>query len=398
MNRSIQKIILGSQFFMILALEMTNPFLPLLISNQVNITTHSIMVYTTLSLILPMIANILLAPIWGLAADRYGYKSMLMRASWALVLTQASMIFVNSVFWILVIRIMQGAFAGFIVAMQTYALSVAEWQNKSAQLSRLQSSKAIATAIAGLIGGAVLHLTNYCGLYGFATLICLIVTTTIHYKLPSSTKTGIKKKQQPNPSFGSKNIFIFLCLLIMLTQIAKFLPDPGFTLFLNESLSHNLLLIGFMYSLPAIGMLLSSEWCGRQFDRYRNNLSLVNQYLIGFSLLGALLMIAQANVTNFYLFSFIRILWGVVLAALLPALFALCSDRNLLPGYALGLANSFAKLGNLIGLLLGGFLASYLSYPSIFMVIAAIYGLFAVSVYGYHLANTRQITNFSNSY
>ncbi|HBD7051743.1 TPA: legiobactin export MFS transporter LbtB [Legionella pneumophila] len=399
MNKPVQKMMLSGQFLMILALEMTNPFLPLLIAHQSNTPVPSVVIYNTLSLILPMLANILLTPIWGLAADRYGYKPMLMRASWALVLTQASMIFVNSVFWILIIRLLQGAFAGFLVAMQTYALSITEWQNKSTQLSRLQSSKAIATSTAGFLGGLALSFTNYQGLFGLATLICMGTTVAMHYKLPSPPKHQIKKKSQTlNHSYTSKSVFFFLCVLIMLTQIAKFLPDPGFTLYLNKYCSNNLVLIGFLYSLPAMGMLCSSVWCGKQFDYCRSQPSLVNQYLIRYSVFGAILMVIQANVDNFYMFGLIRILWGVVLAALLPALFALCSDRNLLPGYALGLADSFAKLGNLIGLLLGGLFAFYLPYPAIFLIIAGIYSLFAIFVYGYERLNVRQMTDFSNSY
>ncbi|AMP90023.1 MFS transporter [Legionella pneumophila] len=399
MNKSVQKMMLAGQFLMILALEMTNPFLPLLIAQKSNTPIPSVVIYNMLSLILPMVANILLTPIWGLAADRYGYKSMLMRASWALVLTQASMIFVNSVFWILIIRLIQGAFAGFLVAMQTYALSITEWQNKSTQLSRLQSSKAIATSTAGFIGGLALSFTNYQGLFGLATLICLGTTVAMHYKLPSSTKRQIKNSSQTSHHpLTSKSVFFFLCVLIMLAQIAKFLPDPGFTLFVNKYCSNNLVLIGFLYSLPSIGMLCSSVWCGKQFDHCRSQPSLVNQYLIRYSVFGTVLMIIQANVDNFYLFGLIRILWGIVLAALLPALFALCSDRNLLPGYALGLANSFAKLGNLIGLLLGGIFAFYLPYPAIFMIIAGIYSLFAIFVYGYGRVNIRQMTDFSKPY
>lgn len=399
MIKSTETIILYGQFFMILALEMTNPFLPLLISAQSDTAMQSAVFYSTLSLILPMIANILIGPIWGLAADRYGYKSMLMRACWALVFTQASMIFVNSMTWILIIRIMQGAFAGFIIAMQTYAVSISEWQNKSRQLSRLQSTKAIATAAAGCAGGMVLLFTNYQGLYSVASLICLITTIIMHCLLPSSTKTTIKKKPgKPNTASHSTGIFYFLCLLITMTQIAKFLPDPGLSLYLNHYFPNNLALVGFLYSLPAIGMLCSSEWCGRQFDRCRQNPASVNFYLLRYSILGFFLMLLQAFASNFYLFACIRIMWGMVLAALLPALFALFSDRHLLPGYALGIANSFAKLGNLIGLLAGGFLASWLSYPAVFLMIAAIYGLFAVFVMSHHWLLTRQMNDLPTSY
>ncbi|WP_305033813.1 hypothetical protein [Legionella sp. km772] len=95
MSKSLQSFILISQFFMILALEMTNPFLSLLIASQKGALASNIVFYSMLSLVLPMLANIVMTPIWGFAADRYGYKSMLMRAAWALVFTQGAMIWVN---------------------------------------------------------------------------------------------------------------------------------------------------------------------------------------------------------------------------------------------------------------------------------------------------------------
>ncbi|MBL7478442.1 MFS transporter [Legionella bononiensis] len=399
MTKSVQGTILLGQFFMILALEMTNPFLPLLIASQSNAPMEHVVFYSTLCLLLPMIANILVAPVWGMAADRYGYKPMLMRASWALVVTQASMIFVDSVTWILVIRILQGAFAGFIIAMQTYAVSICDWQSKGRQLSRLQSTKAMATALAGFIGGVALAFTDYQGLYGAASLICLFITLMMQIRLPPSSKNNVRQSiPKASSSSGSRSIFYFLCVLISLTQIAKFLPDPGFTLYLNGYFPDNLMMIGLLYSMPAAGMLCSSEWCGRQFDRCRNYPEQVNLFLIRYSVLGLSLMLLQAFTSNFAIFVVLRILWGVVLAALLPALFALCSDRNVLPGYALGIANSFAKTGNLIGLLLGGLLAGCISYPLIFLVIAALYGLFAVLVLAYHVMYPIKIKDVSHLY
>ncbi|MCW8471877.1 MFS transporter [Fluoribacter gormanii] len=381
MAKSIQSLLLISQFFMILALEMTNPFLSLLIASQSDISTQDAIFYSMLSFVFPMFANIIMTPIWGLAADRYGYKPMLMRAAWALVFTQLTMIFVNSLNWILIIRIFQGAFAGFIVSMQTYSLSVCEWHNKSRQLSRLQSAKAIATTLAGFTGGLILTTTSYKGLYGIATVICLTITLVMQYYLPTSPKKAGKALDQKSDKliFDSQSVYA-LCFLITLTQIIKFLPDPGLSLFINDLFSQNFILIGLIYSLPAAGMLLSSEWCGRQFDRCRSDPFLVRSYLIRYSVLGFILMLCQASMSNLIFFACIRMLWGVVLAALLPALFALLSDRYPLPGYALGLANSFAKLGNLIGLLLGGVLINWLSYSTLFVIIAGLYSLFALFV------------------
>ena len=399
MSKSLQSHLLLCQFLMILALEMTNPFLSLLIASQSEMTVQSAVFYSMLSLALPMLANIIMTPIWGLAADRYGYKPMLMRAAWALVLTQLCMIFADSFAWILIIRIVQGAFAGFIVSMQTYSLSLCEWQHKSRQLSRLQSAKAIATTLAGFTGGLILSITNYPGLYGIAMLVCLFTTLFMHYYLPNVDKVSVRNRTQKSTSAqgGTKAIY-FLCLLISLTQIIMFLPEPGLSVFINEYFSHNLILIGLIYSLPAIGMLVSSEWCGRQFDRCRGNMVLSHRYLIFYSIAGLIIMLCQAMTSDLILFACFRLLWGVVLAALLPALFALISDHYSLPGYALGLANSFAKSGNLVGLLLGGVLMTWLSYSMLFVIIAGFYGLFALCVLGYHWFFITQQPQISTTY
>ncbi|WP_133128677.1 MFS transporter [Legionella nagasakiensis] len=399
MTKRLQRTILLSQFFMLLALEMTNPFLPLLIATMHH-STQDAMLYSTLALFLPMVANLLMAPLWGLAADRYGYKPMLMRSAWALVFTQASMIFVNSVSWILLIRTAQGAFAGFIAAMQTYALSIHEWDKKNRQLSRLQAAKAIATLLAGLAGGLALACTNYHGLYATATIICLLTTVLMHQRLPATPKkvmiVNTSNKNHTMPPW--KGILFFLCLLITLTQIARFLPDPVFSLFLNKQYPNNTLLIGFLYSLPAAGLFGSAEWCGRQFDRCRKNSAQVNQYLLGYSLLGALVMIAHAFAGNIYLFAVARIVWGIVLAALLPALFSLLTDRIQATGYALGVANSFAKLGNLSGIACGGVIANGVSFRTFFLIVAALYGFIAVLIFTYHLLTSRYTIIFFNDY
>ena len=221
MSKTLQFYVLISQFLMILALEMTNPFLSLLIASQNKIPLQSTVFYSMLSLVLPMLANIIMTPIWGLAADRYGYKSMLMRAAWALVFTQLCMMFVHSITWLLIIRIVQGAFAGFIVAMQTYSLSFCEWQHKSRQLARLQSIKAIATTLSGLTGGLILSITNFQGLYGVALFICLTTTIFMHYYLPTATKNQLKKQPPSHPLQGVSKFIYLLWLLISLTQIIK---------------------------------------------------------------------------------------------------------------------------------------------------------------------------------
>lgn len=358
---------------MLMALEMSNPFLPLLIANQPDISAQSAALLNALALALPMLANILMGPIWGKLADRYGYKPMLMRAAWALVLTQFLMSFTTSIHAILSIRLLQGGFAGFISAMQTYTLSLSSWHEKTQQLTRLQSAKAVATSLAGVSGGLLLSWVNFQELFLITGLLCLITAIAMQCYLPASRNSQFKPSSNKLPAMHFNQAFLITVSLIALTQIAKFLPEPGFTLYMTTVLHQQPWMIGLLYSLPAVGILLTSQWCGKQFDRCRRNQTKVNRYFRNYLALAMLLMLAHMFMQNMFLLILVRFAWGLVIAALLPAFFTLISDQSHEQGYLLGIANSCAKLGNLLGLLLGGWLAGFMPLHFVFLIIAGIY-------------------------
>ncbi len=372
------RTILISQFLMLLALDMSNPFLPLFIAKQ-TISLDKAAFYSALAFTLPMIANILMGPVWGIVASRVGYKTMLVRAALTLVITQGLMMLATSITTVLIIRFIQGSFAGFIAAMQMYVLSLNITNNKTQQLGHLQFSKALATSMAGLIGGSLLNLLNFKGLFFVAMILCLTATLMIYKKLPTTEK-AIIPIQKGKQLFSLHSFFYLmnLGLLITLTQIVKFLPEPIFILTLSTSITQNTITLGLLYSMPAIGLFLSSNYCGKQFDQCRKMPKKIKTYLIFYSSLGILIMLGHAFFSEHtLLIMFIRLLWGIVLAALLPALFCLMSDKFQHQGLAIGWANTFAKIGNLIGISLGGFLGSYITMTYLFILLAGIYGLIA---------------------
>src|SRR3989338_9870034 len=110
-NKRVQWLVLTSQFIMLLALEMSNPFIPLLIQEQTGISANDVAMASALALMLPMLANVIMSPIWGLAADRFGYKPMLLRASLVLTISQFLMIYIHDLTSLLLLRTFQGGFA-----------------------------------------------------------------------------------------------------------------------------------------------------------------------------------------------------------------------------------------------------------------------------------------------
>jgi MFS family permease len=360
---------------MMLALEMGNPYLPMLLAKQGDFALSWVVFYSALALVLPMVANIIMSPLWGKVGDRLGYKPMLMRAAWALVISQGLMIFAHSISSIIIIRIFQGGFAGFLAAMQTYALCLTDGADKGQRLAELQSAKALATCLAGAVGGLMLMFFHFDYLYGVASVLCLLTTLLMQWLLPSiKTMPAPSQKQVSAKLSGSaRKVVGSLGVLIGMTQLIKFLPDPVFTLLMNQRMPGQVFAVGVLYSLPSLGLLLTSAKCGKQFDKCRQKPELIPCYLAAYCLIGALSMLIQAFATQFITLACARLLWGVVLAALLPALICLMSDRFRHQGYALGLANSFAKIGNLVGLILGGLMGNVMTLGQLFLLLAVAY-------------------------
>jgi MFS transporter, DHA1 family, multidrug resistance protein len=89
----------------------------------------------------------IVSPLWGQAADRYGRKSMLLRASLGMALVVTSMGFVQTVYQLLGLRLLQGAISGFYSASITLVAT---------QTPRDRSGWALGTLSTGAVGGMLL--------------------------------------------------------------------------------------------------------------------------------------------------------------------------------------------------------------------------------------------------
>lgn len=93
------------------------------------------------------LTSALMAPIWGSLADRYGRKPMMLRASIAMTLTMGGIAFVPSVFWLLLLRLLNGVFSGFVPNSTALIAS---------QVPKNQSGYALGTLSTGTIAGTLM--------------------------------------------------------------------------------------------------------------------------------------------------------------------------------------------------------------------------------------------------
>jgi MFS family permease len=383
MNRQLEWTLLSSYFLVLLFLEVGNPFLPLYLQSMVTVSEANLVKLSALVLSAPLIGLVLFSPVWGKLADIIGPKKMLLRANIALCIAQLLIALSYSAEMLIFTRFLQGVFSGLISAMQIYALGVCLPRKKGLMMSRLQGAQSLAQALGGLVGGLILLLLPFRAIYFMASLLTLGVIFIIWRYLPADT-TVKKTVQKEKQSLSSVLLVVFI--LIFLSQLAKYIPHAVFAFYASNLTGNHSFLIGALYAAPALSIVLSTEISGRILDSLRQKVSnnmMCFSYFATLGFFAAIVLAIQSHSANLAIVFTCRLLWGLVLGALLPGLYVMLTEFGQARGYLLGLANSIGKCGNLSGVYIGAFSSAWLPFDQLFLLMALVYlllGLVSVVV------------------
>src|SRR6185503_5359804 len=129
--------------------------LPLFIG-QLGVTdTGQIAMWTGLSLGVTPALTAVLAPAWGRLGDRYGRKIMVERSMVSFVILFAAMGYVTRAWHVLVLRAVQGLFAGYGSVSVAMAAESAPRDRMPAAIGAVQTAQRIGPAVGPLIGGVL---------------------------------------------------------------------------------------------------------------------------------------------------------------------------------------------------------------------------------------------------
>lgn len=178
---------------------------------------------------------------------------------------------------------------------------------------------------------------------------------------------------------NASNLSLFwigLLLAIVLIQAGKMMPQVFFALYIDSVLLAPAWVTGLCYGVTALGLTLSAPFWARYFDKQSDARALGTVERI--TLLCAVTVGLQALATNITAFIAVRFLWGIWLGGLLPVFYALLSraSSDSIQGYIMGLGNSAAKAGALLGLGCGTAAIAWCGLTAGFWFVAVMY-LFA---------------------
>ncbi|MFT5118621.1 MAG: MFS family permease, partial [Kiritimatiellia bacterium] len=359
------------QLVAIAAMEMSGPFWPLYLSSMPSVDANNIHYWSSAAYIFPLIGAMLSAPFWGSIGDRIGHKYMIMRALAALALTQLLIAMAPTPFLVIIARFLQGLFAGFIAAAQAYAALSSHSDRRATLFGYLQGSTAAGTLVGPIIGGWLANHYDYTFVFIIACSLCVFAffVVTFFFKhdalLPPFSITKQSKKKNKTSPFSS---LWLLLLLISFIQIAKMAPLSYFTIFVEQEISSDKLIIGLLYASSGLTLMISAPLWGRLLDRRPG-------FIIVAALMAAMGIAAQAWAQSILACLLARLWWGACLGAFLPFLIAqvsLLRSENT-QGKLIGFGHSAIKLGGAMGVLLGGLLASILGERYSFLCIGGLY-------------------------
>ncbi len=360
------------------------PVLPLYIKNLGVHLTPLIEQFSGIAFGVTFIVSAVFSPIWGLAADKFGRKPMLLRASLGMAVVVCSMGFAQNVYELIGLRVLQGVITGYSTACTTLIATQTDKEHAGWALGTLSTAGISGSLLGPMIGGYIgenFGLQNVFFITG-AMLLIAFITTALFVKesFTRQDKKVLSAKEIWN-SIPEKSLTIIMFVTFFVLTIALYSVEPIITVYVTQlyhNTSHVALLAGMAFSASGLANIIAAPRLGKISDKIG-----AQKVMLAALVVAGLIMIPQAFVKNPWQLVVLRFLLGLATAGLIPSVNTLVKriTPDSLTGRVFGFTMSAGYLGVFGGSILGGQVAAYLGISYVFFTTSALLLINAVWVY-----------------
>ncbi|MBX4271514.1 multidrug efflux MFS transporter [Clostridium estertheticum] len=360
------------------------PVLPLYIKHLGVTDTASIAQLSGLAFGITYIISAIFSPIWGQAADKYGRKPMLLRASLGMAVVIFCMGFAQNVYELIGLRLLMGAITGYSTACTTLIATQTDKAHAGEALGTLSTASIAGSLLGPMIGGYIAESLGFQPVFFItgALLLVSFITTALFIKesFIREDKKTLKFKEVWN-SVPEKSLTITMFVTFFVLTVALYSVEPIVTVYITElsgNTSHVALLAGLAFSASGLATIIAAPRLGRLSDKIG-----VHKVMLVALVAAGLIFIPQAFVQNHWQLMGLRFLLGLTTAGLIPSVNILIkkiTPQNL-TGRVFGFTMSAGYLGIFGGAVLGGQVAAYFGIRSVFFITSALLLINAVWVY-----------------
>ncbi len=300
------------------------------------------------------------SPIWGKLADRYGRKPMILRASGWLGLIMIGMSFAQSVWHLVVLRLLQGCLSGFQAAVVPLIAQETPREHSGWAMGMFFTAQVTGGLLGPLIGGMISELIGIRHsflLMGSLCLLGFLALTQVRETrrtAAAGTPTGLRDVFSALPH---RRAVVGLFLTTLVLHFSLTCIQPILTVYVSElapDTEHLAVISGAVFSSAGFASMLTASRLGHISDRIG-----AQNVLIACLLLAGLVSIPQGLVTAPWQLALLRFLHGIAIAGLMPSVNSLI--RQLTPPDCLGQIYGFNQSAQFIGMFSGAFLGGHLA-------------------------------------
>lgn len=327
------------------------------------------------------------APFWGIIADRYGRKPMVLRSMFAATITVALMGFATAPWHLLGLRFVEGAFAGTVTASTALVATTAPKERAGFALGMIQTAVFSGASLGPLVGGLLAAQIGYrptfwvaSGMLGVGGLIVLFLVQERF--TPVVQAEGARRGLRATFDVLAGRIMLTMVLVTLVIRLAASATQPILPLFV-ETLSGSTsqdqaALAGVILGVAGLTSAISSVILGRMGDRLGHR-----RILFWCSLAAGLLYLPMVAVHTAWQLALLQALFGVAAGGLIPSANAIVVNVTAPArrGVVFGLMAGSASLGGFIGPLAGSGLAAGFGFGVAFFSTGVALLLLALAIY-----------------
>ncbi|ULO09564.1 multidrug efflux MFS transporter [Paenibacillus sp. 19GGS1-52] len=351
------------------------PVLPLYIKQLGVNNPASIAELSGIAFGITFIISAVFSPIWGLAADKFGRKPMLLRASLGMALVIGCMGFAQNVYVLIALRLLQGVITGYGTACTTLIATQTDKEHAGYALGTLSTASIAGSLLGPTIGGFIaenLGLQNTFFVTGAMMLIAFISTALfVKESFAREHKKTLRMKEVWSV-VPEKSLTITLFVTFFILTVALYSVEPIITVYvsqLSKNATHIALLAGITFSASGLANIVAAPRLGKLSDKIGAH------KVILISLIAAgLIFIPQAFVTNPWQLMGLRFLLGLAAGGLIPSVNILVKKITpaAITGRVFGFTMSAGYLGIFGGSVMGGQVAAWFGLRYVFFITGAL--------------------------
>lgn len=353
------------------------PFLSLYINTLGNFSHQQLNFWSGIVYSGTFIVSAVVSPWWGKLADKKGRKPMILRAGIGMSVVIACMGLVKNVWQLLLLRMLQGVFAGFISNSNALVATETPKTNSGQALGTIASATTAGTLLGPLVGGALTSIFSYRITFmitgGLLLLCSILVLFFVHEDdFKPVTAKKLDKASGVIKSLRSPHLIFGLLLTTLIIQAANNSINPIVSLYIRQLLNGHgnvVFISGVIAALPGIATFLVASRFGALGDKIGTHKIIVAGFIAA-----SIFFFLTAFVRNTVELGILRFLVGFSDACLFPQVQTMLTKNSpaAVTGRIFSWNQSAMYIGNIVGPLLGSFVSGMFNYSMVFIVTTVI--------------------------